>query len=654
MKKTDWGFNTKDLDPKVRPQDDFFHYAGGGWLSRTEIPKNESRWGSFMILRHSVDTQLQALAKEIEKKDKVQKGSEAELIRDFLRSGMDTKRRNALGLKPLAQHFKLINSIRSTEDIVPTIAKLEKLGGSGIWGAMVDQDLKNSEKYALYLTQSGLGMSDRDYYLKDDAESKRVRDAYRAHLTNLLKLAKLSDDLEKDMETVYGIEKKLARLAMKKEDLRDVDKTYFKYSISKLTRHTPGIDWKGYFAALGAKCSDIIVMQPNFFKGVATLLRTVPVEDWKTYLRLHLVNSFAGALSESFVKENFAFYGTVMSGMTDMQPLWRRVLRTVSGGLGEAFGKLYVDRHFPPNAKKAMFEMVQDLFTAYETRIKKLEWMSPVTKKKALAKLNQFTAKIGYPDTWKSYRGLDIRQDDYVGNIIRVGEWHTKRELKKLTKKKVDRKEWLMYPQTVNAYYNPPMNDIVFPAGILQPPFFSPDVDDAINYGAIGSVIGHEITHGFDDQGSKFDGHGNRKTWWTEKDRTEFEKKTKVLVNQFNQYRVADGLSVNGQLTLGENIADLGGISIAYDAYQLKLARTGRKEIAGFTPEERFFLGASLFEREHSRPEFQKMQVLTDPHSPALFRVNGPLSNLPEFYEAFGVKRGDTLFRDSKNRAKIW
>lgn len=642
------------MNTNVRPQDDFFHYAGGGWLAKNPIPKEESRWGSFTKLRKTVAGQLHTLALEMERKKKVVTGSPEQLIRDFIRSGMDIERRKTLGITPIKKHLALIDSIKTREELVPTIAKLEKIGGDGVWGTMVEQDVKNSEKYRLYLYQGGLGLPDRDYYLNDDKESKRVRDAYKAYVVRLMKLAGVSKDPQADMETMYALEEKLAELSMRKEDTREVDKTYFNYTISKLQKLTPSIPWATYLKLIGADVKDVVVMQPKFFAGVSKLMKSVSLEDWKTYLRLQLVIDFSSNLSPALEKETFGFYGTTLSGVTHPQPLWRRVLGVVNGGFGELFGKLYVERHFSPDAKKEMLEMIEDLFTAYKARIQNLEWMGAATKKKALKKLSQIVPKIGYPDTWKTYKGVRIDADDFVGNILRISAWHDRRQLAKLKKKTVDRSEWFMYPQTVNAYYNPGINDIVFPAGILQPPFFSTSFDSAINYGAIGTVIGHEITHAFDDQGSKFDGYGNRKTWWTPEDRKRFDAKAKVLVNQFNQYTVADGVKVNGQLTLGENIADLGGISIAYDAYQLKLERTGRKDIGGFTPEQRFFLGASFFERENSRPEFQKMQVTTDPHSPALFRINGPFSNLPEFYEAFGVKKSDKLYRSPTTRAKIW
>ncbi|MDP1707239.1 MAG: M13 family metallopeptidase, partial [bacterium] len=578
------------------------------------------------------------------------------------RSGEDMKRRHALGLTPLAKLLRDIDAMRSVQDIVRTIARMERMGSGGVWSIGIDQDMKDSERYIIYLGQGGLGMPDRDYYLKDDAESQRVRKAYEKHLVRLLGLAgrrkearqspRQGDDAS-DAAVVLEIETALAKASMKKEDVRDVDKTYHKKSLAQLRTLAPRINWKGYFKLLGTEPKNVVVMQPAFFAAAERLLNTYPVESWKTYLRTHLVGDFAFFLTPELEKENFAFYGTVLSGTKHMRPLWQRILRVVNGGLSELLGELYVKEYFPPEAKHKIAEVVADLFSAYEARIKNLDWMSTMTKQKAIKKLRQMTRKLGYPDKWKTYRGLCIRANDYAGNAMRVSEYEHRRAVRRL-EKPVDRKEWFMSPQTVNAYCSFGLNDVVFPAAILQPPFFSVNSDDAVNYGGIGAVIGHEITHGFDDQGCKFDGKGNRKTWWTKQDQAQFDKKAKVFVKQFNKYLVAGGLNVNGQLTLGENIADLGGASIAFDAYKLNLDKTGRENINGFTPEQRFFLSFALFERENRRPEAEKTQVLTDPHSPGQFRINGPASNLPEFYSAFGVKKGDKLYREPKSRAKIW
>ncbi|NNM84084.1 M13 family metallopeptidase [Candidatus Parcubacteria bacterium] len=653
MDKKNWGFDTRDIDESVRPQDDFYHYVNGGWLKKITIPPHESRWGSFYVLRYDTEKKLREIVARLKDKKNLKYGTPEQMVRDLYRSGLDVQKRNALGLTPLQRWLDRITQIKDVTSLVSTVAQLEKIGGGGPWSLTIDQDMKNSEKYILYLYQGGLGMPDRDYYLKNDAESNRVRSAYEKHLTRLLRLAGRRDKASQDVAVVLEIETALAKASMPKEELRDVDKTYYKKSLAELSELSPSVPWREYFKILGAEPKKVIVAQPDFFKEIERLFSTFPLSAWQTYLSTHLINDFASCLTSGFEKENFSFYGTTLTGTKHMKPLWRRALGTVNGSLGELLGKLYVKEYFTPKAKRKIASIVDDLFTAYEARIKNLDWMSTATKKKAVQKLRQMNRKLGYPDKWRSYHGLVIRPDEYVENIMRLHSFEHHRYVRRLTKS-VDRKEWFMSPQTVNAYYSLGLNDIVFPAAILQPPFFRVDGDDAINYGAMGSVIGHEITHGFDDQGSKFDGKGNRKTWWMKDDRVRFEKKTQMLVEEFSGYTVAGGLKVNGQLTLGENIADLGGVSIAFDAYMLRLAKIGRTDIKGFSPEQRFFLGFALFEREKRRPEAEKTQVLTDPHSPGKYRINGPASNLPEFYAVFGVKKGDALYREQKNRAKIW
>ncbi len=653
--KKNWGFDVRELDQTTRPQDDFYAYVNKKWMDKNPIPKNESRWGSFTILRYDTDKKVHTLLDELEDMKVVIPGSAEQLVRDFYRSGMDMKRRNTLAGAPLTPLLTKISALSSKENLGLLLAELHRTGVGAFWGSGVDQDSKNSEKYVFHFGQDGLGMPDRDYYLKDDAESVRVRDAYRIHIQELLQLAGYSaNDARTAGEVVMALETKIAAVSMKKEDMRDPEKLYNKMSQSQFTKLNPAFDWKTYFTKTGVeKLPYIIVLQPTFFTEMGTLIEKTSLKDIKTYLSWHVINDFSGALSERFVKQSFSFYGTVLSGTTTMQPLWRRVLGTVNGGLGELIGKVYVERHFSKESKKKMETLVADLFTAYEARIRSLDWMTPATKRKALQKLASLTRKIGYPDKWKSYKGLKITDTDYVGNILRMNEFEHKRAIKRLTSP-VDRGEWFMYPQTVNAYFSPNMNDIVFPAAILQPPFFDLSSDDAVNYGSIGAVIGHEITHGFDDEGSKYDAKGNLKNWWTPEDRKQFEKKAKKVEKQFNTYTVADGLTVNGKLTLGENIADLGGLSIAYDAYQLELERTGRNDIEGLTPEQRFFISFAVFERENSRPESVKKQVLTDPHSPGIFRINGPVSNFDHFYTAFGVKKGDGHFRSPSEREMVW
>jgi len=650
-----WGFDTRELDTGVRPQDDFYSYVNKKWMDAHPVPKSESRWGTFMILRYDTDKKLHALMDELLAKKSLAKGSDEQLVRDFYRSGMDMKKRNALGIAPLEPLLKRVQGVQSVDELPELLAELHRMGAGALFGTGIDQDSKNSEKYALHFGQDGLGMPDREYYLNDDAESVRVRTAYRMHVANVFKLMGYRPaDAAKACDTLLRIETQLAKASMKKEDLRDPEKTYHKLTTAALAKLAPRLRFKAYLERTGTPSLPyVIVMQPEFFKAVDGMFGSVSLGDWKTYLSWHIVNDYAGALSERFIRQNFSFYGKVLSGMTAMRPLWRRILATVNSGLGELIGKVYVERYFTKESKKKMDALVDDLLTAYEARIRSLDWMTPATKRKALAKLRALNRKIGYPRKWKSYKGLVITADDYVGNIIRMNEYEYKRDIKKL-RGPIDREEWHMYPQTVNAYFAPNLNDIVFPAAILQPPFFDLSADDAVNYGSIGAVIGHEITHGFDDEGSKFDAKGNLKSWWTAEDRKRFEAKAKKVEKQFNAYEVDDGLHVNGKLTLGENIADLGGLSIAYDAYQLQLARTGRADIDDLTPEQRFFISFAVFERENARPEFTKLQVLNDPHSPGVFRINGPVSNFAPFYEAFGMKKSDGLFRAPAAREMVW
>lgn len=649
------GFSLSDLDTSVRPQDDFYHYANGGWMKRHGIPKTESRWGAFIELRYKTERQLHAIVEGLVKKTNAKKGTAEQMVGDFYRSGMNMKLRNALGLRPLEPLLQEIRGADSLSAIISLIPKLHTLGIGVFFNTFVDQDSKNSEKYLLQLVQDGLGLPDRDYYLHTDAESVRVRTAYRPYVEGMLKLmGRTEKEAQRNAETIIAVESALAKISMKKEDARDAEKTYHKKTIRELQTLAPNIIWKEYLRDSGAeKATSVVVLQPLFFKGLSQLLKTTSVEDLQTYMEWHVVNDYAGALSIRFIKHQFSFYGTVLSGVQHMKPLWRRVSAVVNGALGELLGQIYVQRHFPPEAKKEMLVLVNDLFTAYEARIKTLEWMSPKTRTFALKKLRAMNRKIGYPDVWKSYKGLTIRPDTYAENIMRSRVYEHMREMKKLGSP-INRKEWFMTPQTVNAYCYFNLNDIVFPAAILQPPFFTLDGDPAINYGAIGMTIGHEITHGFDDQGSKFDEKGNMKSWWTKEDRARFMKKAKQVEKQYSQFTVADGVPVNGKLTLGENIADFGGLAIAYDAYQLRLLRDGRKDIAGFTPEQRFFLGFAVFERENVRPEFEKTQVKTDPHSPGQFRINGPVSNFTPFYEAYEVNAKDKLYRKPASRTRIW
>ena len=654
MKHTGWGFNTKAMDKSVRPQDDFYSYANGAWIKNNTIPKAEARWGSFNILRHETDLQLKSLVDELVAKRGVATDSPEQLVRDLYLSGIDQAARNKKGAAPLAPYRASIAKIKDHKTLQRAIAELHKIGISAPWGYAVDQDAKNSAKYVLHFYQSGLGLPDRDYYLKDDPEFVRVRTAYVVFAKKLLKLAGYSTtDAARAVETVMRVETELARISMNKEDARDAEKTYHKKTFAQFKRLAPQIDWTTYFrTAKIPTVPYVIVTQPDFLAQASHLLATIPLADWRTYLEWQLILDTASYLSDDFVKVNFSFFGTTLYGQKAMKPVWRRVLASVNGCVGFALGRVYVERRFTAASKKKMDLLVSDLFAAYEKRMNALDWMSSTTKKKAIQKLRAVSRKIGYPTKWKSYKGLHIDKKDFFGNIMRAGEFNRRHDMAKL-KKPIDRAEWHMTPQTVNAYCNFSMNEVVFPAAFLQYPFFDARSDDAVNYAAVGSTIGHELSHAFDDQGSKFDRHGNMKSWWTGDDKNKFEHKAQVLVDQFNGFKV-EGVSVNGKLTLGENIADLGGAVIAYDAYQERLKKTGRHDIDGFTPEQRFFLGFAQQEQELVRPELQKTMALNDPHSPAKFRINAPLSHMPEFYAAFDVREGDPMYRAPEERAKIW
>lgn len=650
-----WGFETNSIDKTVRPQDDFYAYANGNWIKNTKIPEEESRWGAFITLRVETEHQLKALVDKLLKGKRHTKGSPEQMVSDYYRSAIDMKVRNKLGLQPLTELLEEIRSIKNKNELLETVARLHVQGVSGFWGTLVDQDSKDSTKYILTFWQGGLSLPDRDYYLLDKPEQTRVRDAYVVHIKRLMALAGRSDAKARAVASiVMNIETKLAQASMKKEDTRDPEKVYHKMSFAGLIKIAPAVNWKKYVAQTGAQTAkQLMISQPKFFAFASKLIATTPLEDLKIYLEWHTLNDSASLLSEEFVHANFDFYATVLSGVKVMKPLWRRALAATNGALGETLGKVYVAAYFPPASKKAMDSLVNDLFAAYTKRILKLDWMTPATKKKALVKLRAMNRKIGYPNTWKSYKGLVVASDDYFGNAVRSSVFEHYRNMKKLGHP-IDRGEWFMYPQTVNAYFAPNLNDIVFPAAILQWPFFDAKADAAMNYASIGSVIGHEITHGFDDSGAKFDSKGNMKNWWSKTDVKKFTAKTKPFINQANKECVLEEVYINGQLTLGENMADSGGLAIAFDAYQHHLSKVGRKDIQGLTPEQRFFYAYAQQEQELKRPEILKMFTLVDPHAPPEWRINGPLSNFEPFYKTFGVKKGDKLYRDPKTRAQIW
>ncbi len=662
-KTKNWGFDLRNLDTSVRPADDFFHYSCGGWIKQNTIPATEARWGSFDILRQENKKKLKVIVEETSKKKNLPQGSDEQMVRDAYLAGMNETKREKDGAKPIEEIFKKIERIKSAEDIVPLVAFLHKTGFNPLWGMYVDQDERKNDTNILYIGQSGLSLPDRDYYVKDDAESKRVREAYVKYIATMWKISGESAKAAAEMTgSIMKIETKLAKASMTRVERRDIEKQYNKRTIAKFSKEALGVDWEKYLKLVGVSGSkdkkmELIVSQPIFMKRAGELLRgskdSLPLNEWKTYFKWHVLNGSAGFLSKKFVRENFRFYSTALAGIMKERPLWERVVGFIDGTIGESLGKLYVEKHFDHEAKKKINELVNNLFAAYRERIQALDWMTPKTKKLALKKLNAMTRKLGYPEKWKGYKGLKITPDSYIGNYFRTHEFEWKRMVRKLGKKP-DLKEWHMTPSTVNAYNDLVRNEIVFPAGIMQPPFFDPNADDAVNYGAIGAVIGHEITHGFDDQGHQFDAKGNFKNWWTDEDKKKFHSKVKVIEEQYDSYIAIDDMRVNGKLTAGENIADLGGIAIAFAAFKRSQEGKVPEILDGFSTEQRFFLGYSLFEQGIIRPEFLKKCLVTDPHSPAMFRINGPLSNMPEFIESFGVKPGDKLYREPNKRAKIW
>ena len=648
------GIDTQYIDSSVRPQDDFFAHLNGKWLKETEIPSDKASWGTFMKLRDDTTPQLRAII-EGAQKSRIGDGTETRKIGDLYTSFMDDARRESLGYKPLTGELSRIRALKDKKGIPALAAHLAKIGVSSPYAIYVGQDMRESTRYATYLSQSGLGMPDRDYYLKlDDAKLAEVRAKYQQHVEKILLLAG-EKNAAAQARAIVDFETELAKVQWTKVENRDPVKRYNKMSVAELNKLAPGYDWKAALGAAGVgnKLDYIIVNQPSYFTGLNEVLAKTELATLKSYFEWQLLREYAPYLSKAFVDENFAFYGTALTGVTEQQPSWKKGVAAVEGALGEAVGKLYVQEHFPAERKARMEELVKNLVHAYGQSIDKLEWMSPATKKEAQAKLAKFTPKIGYPDKWRDYTRLSIKRDDLVGNMMRASTFDYNRNIEKLGKP-IDHTEWGMTPQTVNAYYRSTMNEIVFPAAILQPPFFDMRADDAVNYGAIGAVIGHEIGHGFDDKGSQSDGDGNLRNWWTAEDRAAFKGRTDRLVKQFAAFSPLPGYNVNGELTLGENIGDNAGLSIAYKAYKLSLGGKPAPVIDGLTGDQRFFMGWGQVWRSKMREAQQINQVKNDPHSPGQFRANGAVMNMPEFYEAFGVKPGDKMYLAPEDRVIIW
>jgi predicted metalloendopeptidase len=649
------GIETQYIDPGVRAQDDFFTHLNGKWLKTTEIPSDKSSWGTFAKLRDDTQPQLRGLIEADAKDPHKKAGTDTQKIGDLYASFMNEQRLESLGYKPLTGELQRIRALRDKKAVPGLIAHLSQIGVATPYSIRVAQDARASTKYAAYISQGGLGMPDRDYYLKkDDKRMAETRAKYEQHVAKMLALAGEKNP-EAQAKAIVAFETELAQAQWTKVELRDPVKRYNKVEVAKLGELTPGYDWKAALAAAGiANKSDyVIVSQPSYLTGFNQILAKTDLASLQSYFKWQLLREYAPYLSKAFVDENFAFYGTAITGVTENRPRWKIGVSTVEGALGEAIGRQYVEKYFPAERKARMQELVKNLLAAYKESIDTLDWMGPETKKEAQAKLARFTPKIGYPNKWRDYSKLTIRQDDLAGNVMRASTFAYNRNINKLGKP-VDREEWGMTPQTINAYYNSTMNEIVFPAAILQPPFFDMRADDAVNYGAIGAVIGHEIGHGFDDKGSQSDGDGNLRNWWTDEDRAKFKAKTDMLVAQYNSYSPVPGYNVNGELTLGENIGDNSGLAIAYKAYKISLHGKPAPEIDGLTGDQRFFMGFGQVWRMKMRDEQQIALVKTDPHSPGQFRANGTMKNQAAFYEAFGVKEGDKMYLAPKDRVTIW
>ncbi len=663
-KKTDQQANvTQDdflwqwIDTTVQPGTDFFKYATGTWMKQNPIPESERRWGIANLVRDDNYAKLRQLSDEAAADKSAQKGSNAQKIGDFWSTGMDSAAIEAQGIKPLQAQLDKINALQNISDVVNLIADFQVNIGSPLFGAYIFQDEKNSEKYALHFYQGGIGLPDRDYYFNTDSRTANIRKEYVLHLTRMFGL--LGEDgvtANRSAAAVMKIETDLAKASRKLEDLRDPYANYTKMSVADFTKVTPSIQWKDILTRMNLNNIDsVIIGQPEFYKQVEKSLKTVSLPEWKTYLRWNLVNSFADQLSSAFDKENFAFYGTVMSGVKTQRPRWKRVLDEQEGFLGDALGQLYVAKYVPQSMRERYDKLVQNMLDTYQERIKGLPWMSDSTKQKALYKLSKINRKVCFPDKWKDYSKLEISRESYVQNVMNCRTWSYNYEVAKLYKP-VDRNEWEMTPQTYNAYYNPSNNEIVLPAAqFLIPGLPDSLADDAIIYGyAAASTIGHELTHGFDDQGRQFDASGNLQNWWTVEDSVKFTQQANILVKQFSDYVVLDSLHVNGEASLGENIADLGGVVIGLEAFKKTEQYKKGEKIDGLTPLQRYFLGYTLGWLGHARDASLAMQVMTDVHAPNFLRVNGPLSNVPEFYEAFGIKEGDPMYRPDSLRVKIW
>ena len=647
------GLVLENMDTSVKPGDDFFMYMNGTWIEQTEIPADKASYGGFRILRDDAQEDVKAIIEEAASGD-FAKGSDEQKVGDLYKSYMDMETRDALGVDPLQPALERIAAVSSYDDLAVFMAWANKRGITMPLTMGQFADLKNPEYYAMNVFQGGLGLPEREYYFTDDEKSEDIRRKYVEHVEKMFDLAGLPDGAEA-AQAIMALETKIAGKHVKKEDARNWAENYNKVAVADLGNVMANFNWDGYLAESDITgIPDLVIYMTGYLGELDALIQETDLETWKTYSQWAVVNAAASVLNSELDAQNFDFYSKTLFGVEEQQPMWRRGVNAVNGSLGEVVGKVYVGKHFPPEAKVRMETLVANLINAYEKSITELDWMGEETRAEALDKLSKFTPKIGYPDEWRDYSALEIDAKDLLGNMERAALAEYDRQINRQGGP-VDRNEWGMSPQTVNAYYNPAGNEIVFPAAILQPPFFNLSADDAVNYGAIGAVIGHEIGHGFDNRGSTFDGDGALRNWWTDEDRAEFEKRTSQLVAQYDSYRPFEDLAVNGEFTLGENIGDLGGISIGLLAYKMSLEEGEEPPVIdGFTGIQRVFLGYSQVWRNKYREEALRQQIATDPHAPAQYRANGAVRNVPEWYEAFDVQEGDALYLAPEDRVKIW
>ena len=646
------GIDLTAVDKNVRAQDDFFRHVNGAWLTQTEIPADKSRYGLFNVLYDDTQKNLKTLIQKSASTE-AEKGSNTQKLGDMYNSYMNTELTNKKGITPLQSLLDNISSTQNMLQLSKAFGELYVLGVGGTFNFYTSPDAKDPEITTMYLYQSGLTLPDRDYYSKEEEKFVNLRTATEIYMAEIL--TKVGHESgTKAARKIMALEKDIAGKHLSRVESRDAEKNYNKRSATQVKKLLGNFDWQAYADASGVgQVSDMVVRNLPYFEEMAGIFAAHDLQTWKDYLIFNLVDTYASRLSQDMVDLHFAFHSTTLSGIPEQRPRWKRAVAATSNVLGEVLGQQYVERHFTPEAKAKMDVLVQNLTKAYGDSINQLEWMTVETKKAALEKLAAFTPKIGYPDKWRDYSNLDIKADDLVGNYIRYATFDHFEDTDKIGKP-VDKADWGMTPQTINAYYSPVRNEIVFPAGILQSPFFDLKADDAVNYGAIGAVIGHEIGHGFDDQGSKYDGQGNLRSWWTDADRAEFDVLGKKLVAQFNKFEPIKGQSINGELTLGENIGDLAGVTIGYKAYQMSLNGTYAPMIDGLTGDQRFFMGYAQVSRSKSREDALRAQLISDPHSPGEFRVNGIVGNVDAFYQAFDVKESDAMYLKPDDRVKIW